>query len=528
MKRQGARVLQMIAFGVAIVTPAARCQAPANSIQNPVLWEDLADLAIIRVGQYYYYSASNMHYSPGAPILRSKDLLHWDYVGHSLPKLDFSPAYNLDGERAYVKGSWASFFGYRPREKQFYWGGCIEFKKTYIYSSPAAEGSWKRKAVLDGCYYDAGLLVDDDDKMYVAFGAGTIKVAQLSSDGKSEVRSEAVFKSPESVGYIEGSRFYKRGNDYYIFVTHPATAEYVLRSTSGPFGPYEIHPFLNDAKSPIAGGGVPHQGGIVQTRGGQWYYMAFIDAFPGGRMPVLAPMKWTADGWPTVELPGNEWKLNYPSPDGAASARDDSPVVFSDRFTKPQLSPEWEWNHNPDDGKWSSGHGLTLQTATVTDDLYMARNTLTHRIRGPQSTATVQLDASGMRDGDRAGLAILRDSSSWIGIERENGAYKLAMNDHITMDEKWQTVEKGMEEASTPVTGTRVWLRVTADIRPGPGRVARFSWSQDGKTYTSLGPPFELGTDWHFFMGYRFAVFHYGTKSLGGEVVVPGFEVTTP
>ena len=31
------------------------------SFQNPVLWEDLADLDI--VGDTYYYSASNMHYS---------------------------------------------------------------------------------------------------------------------------------------------------------------------------------------------------------------------------------------------------------------------------------------------------------------------------------------------------------------------------------------------------------------------------------------------------------------------------------
>jgi beta-xylosidase len=138
------------------------------TFQNPVLWEDLADIDVFRVGDAYYYSASNMHYSPGAPILRSYDLVNWEYVGHAIPVLDFSPAYNLDGGRAYVKGSWASFLGYRKSNKTFYWGGCIEFSKTHIYTAPAAEGPWTKKAVIDHCYYDAGLLVDDDDTMYVA------------------------------------------------------------------------------------------------------------------------------------------------------------------------------------------------------------------------------------------------------------------------------------------------------------------------------------------------------------------------
>ena len=58
----------------------------------------------------------------------------------------------------------------------------------------------------------------------------------------------------------------------------------------------------------------------------------------------------------------------------------------------------------------ASNNGLRLQTATVTNDLYTARNTLTHRIQGPTSTATIELDYSAMANGDRAGLAMLRDS----------------------------------------------------------------------------------------------------------------------
>lgn len=494
------------------------------TFQNPVLWEDLADADVMRVGDTYYYSASNMHYSPGAPILSSKDLTHWNYIGHSVAVLDFGTAYNLDGGSAYVRGTWASFLGYRKSNKTFYWGGCIDFKKTYIYTAKAAEGPWKRHAVLDECYYDAGLLIDDDDTMYVAYGNTTLHVAQLSPDATHEVRSETVFTSPKEIGMLEGSRIYKVKGNYYIFTTKPANAEYVLKSTAGPFGPYLMRPFVRDATSPVAGSGFPHQGGIVQTEQGYWYYMAFIDAYPGGRVPVLAPIHWSADGWPEAEVKDGAWAKSYPLPvDSTVLA---SKPGFSDTFRTAQLGPEWEWNHNPDNSKWLAGNGLTLKTATVTDDLYMARNTLTHRIPGPAATATVVLDAAGMKNGDCAGLAMLRDSSAWVGVVKENGTYKVAMKNNLAMDKGWKTATKGDVVESTVILGRRIWLRVSADIHPGVGRQAHFFYSTDGSAFHEIGKPLVLNDAWPFFMGYRFAIFNYATESLGGEVVVSRFGIS--
>ncbi|WP_246075031.1 RICIN domain-containing protein [Nonomuraea terrae] len=81
---------------------------PVGTYTNPVVWQDFADGDIIRVGDAYYYSASTMNNSPGAPILRSYNLVDWEYAGHSIPRLDFnSAAYDLNGGRAYVKGIWA-------------------------------------------------------------------------------------------------------------------------------------------------------------------------------------------------------------------------------------------------------------------------------------------------------------------------------------------------------------------------------------------------------------------------------------
>ncbi|WP_308200988.1 family 43 glycosylhydrolase [Actinoplanes sp. M2I2] len=510
------------------LVPVGSTTPPAGgTFSNPVVWQDFADGDIIRVGDAYYYSASTMHYSPGAPILRSYDLVNWEFAGHSVPRLDFdSGAYDLSGGRAYVKGIWASAFNYRPANSTYYWLGCTEFNRTYVYTATAVDGGWSKKARINKCYYDAGLLFDNDTP-YVAYGNGTISVAQLSSDLTSEVRSQTVYQTPSSVGTLEGARMYKRGNYYYIWLTRPANGQYVLRSTS-PFGPYEQRQVLLDLPGPISGGGVPHQGGLVQTQNGDWWYMAFTDAYPGGRMPTLAPITWSGDGWPVLQTVNGRWGSSYPKP-AISTTRTVQSMIGPDTFTGATLAPRWEWNHNPDTSRFSVGNGLRLSTATVTNDLYNARNTLTHRIQGPSSTATIQLNYSGMANGDRAGLAMLRDQSAWIGLRKDNGVTRVSMTNGLTMSTGgWATTGTGAEQAGAAVSGGTIWLRVQANIQPGSGRTATFSYSTNGSTFTTLGPAFTLNNDWQFFMGYRFGIFNYATSALGGSVTVNRFDLTAP
>jgi hypothetical protein len=81
---------------------------------NPVIYADFADNDVFYHNGTYYMSCSNMHYSPGAPILQSYDLVNWEVIGHSVPTLDFGSNYNLEGNtRAYREGTWASTMRYR-------------------------------------------------------------------------------------------------------------------------------------------------------------------------------------------------------------------------------------------------------------------------------------------------------------------------------------------------------------------------------------------------------------------------------
>jgi beta-xylosidase len=133
-----------------------------------------------------------------------------------------------------------------------------------------------------------------------------------------------------------------------------------------------------------------------------------------------------------------------------------------------------------------------------------------------------------MRDGDRSGLAMLRDSSAWIGVRRDNGSTRVVVTNGLTMNSNWDTTGTGAEAAGASVSGGRIWLRANADIRPGSGRQARFSYSTDGVTFINLGPGFTLNNAWQFFMGYRFGIFNYATAALGGQVTVRRFDLTTP
>ncbi|PGG97752.1 hypothetical protein AJ79_09104 [Helicocarpus griseus UAMH5409] len=522
-------------------------QEDAETFTNPVVYEDFADNDVsLGPDGAYYFSASNMHYSPGAPILRSHDLANWELIGHSVPSLDFGDNYNMtNGTRAYRGGTWASTMRYRASNKLWYWIGCVNFWHTYIYTAETVTGPWTRAAVLPGgtCYYDCGLLIDDDDTMYVVYGATNVSIAQLSPDGLSQERTEQVFTASDvDENGIEGNRLYKRKGLYYILNDHPGDRTYIWKSTS-PWGPYEPKVFVDNIQSPVPGGGAPHQGSLVQTTSPatgdeQWYFMSFTWAYPAGRMPVLAPITWDSlDEYPTLtpDPSTDGWGATYPLP--LPPNPPSTNWTGIDTFPGPTLSPAWEWNHNPDETKYSiaEGGGLTLSTASVitNDDLYAARNTLTHRIHGEYPVGTVSLDISNMADGDRCGLAAFRDRSAYIGITRDGDVYTISVVHNVTQDETtWETTGTGHVVASEELVFQgevkEVWLRALLDARASGTKEARFAYSVDGggeEGFRELGgeESYVMWTNWAYFMGYRFGVFNYASRELGGEVMVREF-----
>ncbi|MBD1367230.1 family 43 glycosylhydrolase [Mucilaginibacter sp. ZT4R22] len=81
----------------------------AQKATNPIIYADVPDISIVRVGNSYYMSSTTMHMSPGVPIMKSDDLVTWKTVGYAYDTLaNIDPANLANGKNMYGEGSWAS------------------------------------------------------------------------------------------------------------------------------------------------------------------------------------------------------------------------------------------------------------------------------------------------------------------------------------------------------------------------------------------------------------------------------------
>ena len=79
---------------------------------NPVIAADFPDPDVILVGNTYYMVTTTMFIFPGVTVLKSKDLVNWEYCSNAVPRFDFSPCYDLDGCNRYGHGQWATSLKY--------------------------------------------------------------------------------------------------------------------------------------------------------------------------------------------------------------------------------------------------------------------------------------------------------------------------------------------------------------------------------------------------------------------------------
>ncbi|KAI9172849.1 glycosyl hydrolase family 43 protein [Paramyrothecium foliicola] len=303
----------------------------------------------------YYFSASSFHFSPGAPILHSTDLVNWDIIGHSLPRHTIAEGYDLppvapgqDPESAPVRyryGNEASSLRYRASNKLCYWIGCTDFWHTHVTTAPSPTGPWTNNGRLDyngTCYCDNDILADDNDTMYVAFGKSDIRIAQLDQTGTKQVRVEHVFNPNDAgVSSIEGNRLYKIHGLYYILNDRPGGTTYIWKSKN-VLSLYEYKILVDSVTPPVENGNPPHQGFLIETPEGDWDYMSFTWAYMAGRMPVLAPVTWGDDGYPIfVKSANGGWGVEYPLPHPISTA---TPKNWdrTDKFKVTKLEPSWE------------------------------------------------------------------------------------------------------------------------------------------------------------------------------------------
>ena len=83
-------------FLLFIVSRPVFAQKPDGMASNPIIWADVPDPSVIRVGNVYYMTSTTMHMNPGVPIMRSEDLVNWEIVNYVYHILDDSDKQTLE------------------------------------------------------------------------------------------------------------------------------------------------------------------------------------------------------------------------------------------------------------------------------------------------------------------------------------------------------------------------------------------------------------------------------------------------
>ena len=250
----------------------------AGQIANPIIWADVPDDDIIRVGDTYYMVSTTMYFSPGAPIMKSKDLANWEICNYVFDTYANGDVQNLkNGKHDYSHGQWATSLRYNEKKKKYYaFFGSYGSGKSYICSTDDIEnGEWSR-VELNGMYHDASMLFDDDGRNYLVYGAGgTCNIKEFNSDmtgwaqGAQERR---LFKTNFNNLAGEGWHIHKIKGYYYILgIAWPSghgRLEFCYRSKSLT-GNWENKTLLDSGLGSYGSGCA--QGGIVDTPDGKWY-----------------------------------------------------------------------------------------------------------------------------------------------------------------------------------------------------------------------------------------------------------------
>jgi len=484
-------------------TPKFQSDNGDGTFTNPVINADFPDPDAILVGDTYYMVTTTMFIFPGVTILKSKDLVNWEYCSNALPRFDFHRAYNLDGGQRYSHGQWATSIKYH--NGKFHLLFITLDEGGFHCTATKAEGPWEIQKLPKG-YYDPGLFYDDDGKIYVVHGYSKISITEVDEKLAPLSNDSLIFTGNIRWG-LEGMHVYKIDGMYYLYGTYGGLdgIQVALRSKN-IHGPYEQKIVLSDSSKGVNFG--LHQGALLKTQTGEWWTIIFSDRGPFGRFPSLQPVTWV-DGWPMIGVNG-KGVVTYKKPNvGKTYPLKTFPT--SDEFNDRSLGMQWGWNHNPDTTKWSltenPGH-LRLTTGKPVSNFRDARNTLTQRMftyysESIPTIGEIKLDAGNMKDGDVAGLAIFQDPFAYIGVKQVDGVK------YVTM------VNNGLETSSTLFKGSTIYLQAIAHYGSGQ---ATFTYGTDGKKFTAFGNKLDMRFNLSVFTGNKFCLFNYATKTPGGYV----------
>ncbi|MCD8317741.1 MAG: glycoside hydrolase 43 family protein [Paraprevotella sp.] len=484
-----------------------------GTFANPVLNGDLSDPDVIRVGEKYYMICSDFHFM-GMQVLESDDMVNWKFIGQIFHRIDLKGYSDMS---KYGGGSWAPALRYH--DGKFWMYVCTPDEGLFMSTATDPAGPWSPLYQVKNVsgWEDPCPLWDDDGQAYIGrsqLGGGPIIIHKMSADGKSLLdEGRTVYEGPTA----EGTKLFKKDGYYYLSIPEGGVStgwQTVMRSKS-IYGPYEAKRVLEMGSTRVNG---PHQGALVDTPEGEWWFYHFQSVEPQGRVVHLQPVTWK-DGYPAIGTDYDRNGIGEPmkicrKPSVGIENRPYAPQS-DDSFESEELGTQWQFNHNPHDEYWS----LTARPGWLdicpqkADKLRDAVNQLTQKTMGYRGVATVKMDFSQLESGGRMGLECIGNKFVGCGVTmvEQNGTVKpMLYRETDGTATTYLNLSAFMEKG--------IYIRLEID---GLKNLHQYYYSTDGKTFVKYGDTFSSGPgDWK---GRRVGLYAYTTKDAGGNAYFDEF-----
>ncbi len=451
--------------------------------RNPVLFADYSDPDVCRVGEDYYMVCSEFNFM-GIPVLHSKDLVNWTLIGRVFDRF---PGKEYDTMERYGRGSWAPSIRYH--EGAFYVYFCTPDEGVFMARTQDPAGEWKLvhvKEVKD--WEDPCPYWDKEGNAWLSrsqLGAGPIYLHRMTPDGTKLLDDgKIIFEGPGA----EGPKWHDTEDGVMLMVPEGGTSMGWQMAVRGKTveGPFEEKRVCKQGDTWING---PHQGALVDTPSGEWWFLHFSHCGVAGRVVYLEPVT-MVDGWPVI---GERIEETYCGQPVWLHKKPDLPeqpiccAATSDDFSKSTLGLQWQWNHNPVDERWSLERRpgwMSLQGSAEETDIFQVHNTLTQRLTGASGLIRVKISVKDMVEGQQAGMVMLGRDPFVYGVTKKADGVYLTIEYRGDIVDKRQACYKDSGEWQTklyagPFETEEFWLQYNIQNLAE----LRMAYSVDGKEY---------------------------------------------
>jgi len=386
---------------------------------NPVISGFHPDPSICRHEDDYYLVTSSFEYYPGVPLFHSKDLVHWEQIGHCLTRTE-----QLDLRQARSSGGiYAPTI--RVHNGTFYMTTTnVSGGGNFFVYTDDPHGEWSDPIFVDQPGIDPDLFFDEDGTVYYSSSAnvGTTGsgIYQSQIDLKTGRRLTDVKFLWKGTGgqYPEAPHIFRIGEWYYLLMSEGGT-EYghmvTIARSKRPDGPFEGCPYnpILTHRSLLKSIHATGHADLVQSPDGNWW-MVFLGIRPVGYPPkhhlgretFLAPVIWTDGGWPVV---GDNGTVSETMSAGNLQLQPLAVPPVRDDFERDALAPQWNFMRTPNPDNWSLSEKtgcLTLQGSSATLNEIGELAFVGRRQQHFDCRVSAHMAFAPEQDGEEAGITV--------------------------------------------------------------------------------------------------------------------------